>query len=163
MKGNALAGHRFSGLDTVNAHLQRWLREIADQRVHGATRMTPLSRFAEEAPYLTPLDGRPPFRAGTEVLRKVSKDCVIQWESNAYSVPWQLVGRQVRVEVAGEKVRVYDGAELHASHDRCVGRHQRQIDPSHYDGLQRATDAPDEPSTLGRSLDSYTDVGGGDF
>ena len=163
VKGNALAGHTFSSLEAVNAHLQQWLREVADLRVHGTTRMTPLARFAEEASHLAPLNGRPPFAAGTDIVRKVSKDCFVQWDSNVYSVPWQLVGRHVRVEVAADEVRIFCGSELRAAHERCHGRHERRVDPAHFEGLKHAADTPDEPSSLSRSLDAYADVAGGEF
>ena len=163
VKRNALAGHAFSSLAAVNAHLQQWLRNVADQRVHGTTRMTPLARFAEEASHLAPIHGRPPFAAGADIVRKVAKDCVIQWDSNAYSVPWQLVGCHVRVEVAADEIRIYSGTELQAIHARCTGRHQRRVDPAHFEGLKRRAEAPDEPSELSRPLAAYADVAGGEF
>lgn len=163
VKGNGLAGHDFSSLAAVNAHLQQWLREVADQRIHGTTRMSPLHRFAEEAPHLRPVDGRPPFEGGVEVMRKVAKDCVIQWESNTYSVPWHLVGCRVRVEVVGQDVRIYYGSELQATHRRCAGHHQACIDPQHFTGLRREADTLTTTRRLARPLDEYANVAGGEF
>ncbi|MFC5866558.1 hypothetical protein ACFPXO_04775 [Aquincola sp. GCM10022187] len=37
IKRNASAGHAFEHLEALHAHLARWMREIADARVHGTT------------------------------------------------------------------------------------------------------------------------------
>ena len=61
VKRNAIAGRRFPSWGAFVAHLERWNREIADQRVHGTTGEPPLARFAAEAGALRPLGGRAPF------------------------------------------------------------------------------------------------------
>jgi len=45
------------------AHLDRWTREVADQREHGTTGVAPAERFAAEARALRPLAGRASVRA----------------------------------------------------------------------------------------------------
>ena len=42
-----------------------------------------------------------PSRLVRELTRKVQADCAIEVDGNAYSVPWRLIGEQVRVTVAG--------------------------------------------------------------
>lgn len=49
VKRNAIAGRRFVSWAAFEAHLDRWVREIADQRVHGTTGVPPAERFEEEA------------------------------------------------------------------------------------------------------------------
>ena len=62
VKRNAIAGHDFISWAALEGHLDWWMREIADQRVHGTTGEVPLTRFQrEEATALAPLNGRPPF------------------------------------------------------------------------------------------------------
>jgi transposase len=50
------------GLDAVTANVEvlRWLRDVANQRIHGTTGVTPLSRLACEQAALLPLP--PPYR-----------------------------------------------------------------------------------------------------
>ena len=136
------------------------LHAVADPMSPGAS---PWAHLAVGAAVLAPVSGRPPFVVSTEASRKVAKDCVIQWDSNFYSVPWQLVGCQVRVEIVKDELRVYYGAELQATHARCRQRHQRRVDPAHYKGLQRTTPTPTAPSSLSRPLDEYAQVAGGTF
>ncbi len=41
VKRNAIAGHRFTSTEHLQAHLSRWMREVADVRVHGTTAEPP--------------------------------------------------------------------------------------------------------------------------
>jgi hypothetical protein len=41
----------------------------------------------------------PPFAMARELVRKVQADCVVEVDSNAYSVPWRLIGESVRVAI----------------------------------------------------------------
>jgi len=88
VKRNAVAGHAFLSWAAFEAHLEWWMREIADQRVHGSTGETPLTRFERaEAAALQKLDGRPPFRQVRELVRRVQPDCAVEVDRNSYSVP----------------------------------------------------------------------------
>ncbi len=49
VKHNALAGRAFASFAALEAHLEQWVREIADVRVHGTTGEAPAVRFAREA------------------------------------------------------------------------------------------------------------------
>nr|ALU64520.1 Mobile element protein [Rhizobium leguminosarum bv. viciae] len=49
VKKNAIAGRRFESWASFEAHLDRWIREVADQRDHGTTGEPPIERFAGEA------------------------------------------------------------------------------------------------------------------
>ena len=56
VKRNAIAGHRFASMEALEAHLVRWMREVADTRAHGTTGEPPLERFERaEAAALRPL------------------------------------------------------------------------------------------------------------
>src|SRR5919205_2618322 len=67
VKRNAIAGRAFASWAALEAHLERWAREVADVRVHGTTGETPAARFQRaEAAALRPLEGR----AGFEPIRE---------------------------------------------------------------------------------------------
>src|SRR6185312_5808651 len=69
VKRNAIAGHRFASLEELHAHLDRWMREVADVRVHGTTGEPPLVRFEQEARALKPLPAKAPFLQVRELAR----------------------------------------------------------------------------------------------
>jgi transposase len=172
VKRNAIAGHVFVSWAALEAHLAWWMREIADVREHGTTGEAPIARFHREAAAaLRPLEGRPPFRQVRDLIRRVSSDCCVEVDTNAYSVPWWLIGETVRVVVAGGRVSVQHGGQEIAVHPESAGRRQRLVEAAHFAGLSppptlvRPADvpepAPPAPDLL-RPLQDYEQaIGGG--
>jgi transposase len=135
-KKNAIAGRRFESWPALEAHLEEWVRDVADQRVHGTTGEVPIERFRRaEAGTLRSIAGVPPFEMARELVRKVQADCVIEIDSNAYSVPWRLIGESVRVVITGGMLRVSHAGHEVAVHHRRNGRFERAVDPLHFDGI----------------------------
>jgi transposase len=136
VKRNALAGRSFATWAALEAHLAWWMREIADQRVHGTTGEPPVVRFErDEATALRPIDGRPPFRQVRDLCRRVHSDCAIEVDTNAYSVPWRLIGERVQVNVVDGCVRIFHVGNEVAAHQEAAGRHQRLVEPAHFQGV----------------------------
>jgi transposase len=171
VKRNAIAGHAFESWEALEAHLAWWLREIADVRVHGTTGEPPLVRFERyEAAALRPIAGRPPFRQIRELVRKVQADCAVEIDTNAYSVPWRLIGESVQVSVSVGRVRIHHAGRLVAEHAEASGRHGRIIDHGHLAGiiglvrptrLAAPAEPPPPPPDLLRCLSEYEAVAGG--
>ena len=173
VKRNALAGRCFASFAALEAHLEVWTREIADEREHGTTGEAPRLRFErDEANALQPLNDRPPFEQARELYRRVSNDCSVEVDSNAYSVPWRLLGERVRVVVTGGVVRVAHGDREVAVHAVRHGRRERATDPAHFAGITgrpqiaRPTtlavpESAPEPSALLRPLAEYDAAAGG--
>jgi hypothetical protein len=166
----AIAGHDFISWAVLEGHLDWWMREIADQRVHGTTGELPLRRFErEEAAALAPLNGRPPFGQVRELVRRVQADCAVAVDGNSYSVPWRLIGESVQVVVSGGQVRVLHAGQEVAVHVETTGGRQRIIDPAHFHGVAGVARsvgavvpaaAPPQPALL-RPLAEYERVAGG--
>jgi transposase len=136
VKANAIAGRSFASWAALEAHLDRWAREVADVRVHGTTGEAPAVRFArDEARALRPLGGRAPFHTVRELVRRVQADCCVEVDGNAYSVPWRLIGESVRVELAAGRVRIRHAGREVAAHDERAGRRERALDPAHFEGV----------------------------
>lgn len=136
VKRNAIAGHAFASWAALEGHLDWWMREVADRRVHGTTGEAPIERFRrEEADALRAIDGRPPFRQLRDLVRRVQSDCVVEVDTNSYSVPWRLIGENVQVVVSGGRVRVMHAGVEVAVHAETVGRRQRVIEPAHFLGV----------------------------
>ena len=136
VKGNAIAGHPFISWSALEAHLGWWMREIADQHVHGTTGEKPIERFDRaEAAALRPIDGRPPFRQLRELVRRVQADGTIELDTNAYTLPWRLIGETVQVVVAGGRISIcHRGIEV-AGHVETTGRRQRVAVAAHLAGI----------------------------
>ena len=152
MKRNAVAGRAFESFAALEAHLERWTREVADQRIHGTTGEAPAARFArDEAAALRPLPGCGPFLAAREMTRRVSADCAVEVDGNAYSVPWRLIGERVRVTVSGDVLSVTHAGREVASHRRVSGRRARIVDRAHFAGVAGAD---------GRAVRAEAGIGG---
>ena len=172
VKRNAIAGRRFESFAALEAHLEAWIREIADTRTHGTTGEPPCLRFfRDEAHRLKPLDGIPAFLTSRDLVRRVSSDCAVEVDGNAYSVPWRLIGERVSVLVTGTELRVSHAGQEVACHRLRSGRRARIVDRTHFEGitggpLARAATQP-EPETaavapeLLRPLSEYEAVVGG--
>jgi transposase len=178
VKRNAIAGHRFACLEELQAHLMRWMREVADVRVHGTTAEPPIARFErDERQALAPLAAKAPFLQVRELSRRVHTDACIELDTNRYSVPWKLIGESVTVVVAERQVRVLYAAQEVACHAQNGGRRTSIIERSHLVGIVgahlvgvswlarpngAAAPAPDAPAELLRPLAEYeTALGGG--
>jgi hypothetical protein len=166
VKHNAVAGHDFISWAALEAHLAWWQREIADQRVHGTTGEPPIERFQRaETNALQGLNGRAPFRQIRELVRRVQADCAVELDTNAYSVPWRLIGETVRVVVAGGCVSIRHRDREVAAHAETAGRRQRVVDPAHLAGIGRPQPVTSPPAAaagdLLRPLSEYERAAGG--
>ena len=148
VKRNAVAGRAFESFAALEAHLAQWTREVADVRAHGTTGEAPMVRFArDEAAALRPLPDRGPFLAARELSRRVGADCAVEVDTNAYSVPWRLIGERVHVLVTMKTVAiVHAGVEV-ARHPRSAGRRGRITERAHFAGVAGAEGAMGRRST----------------
>jgi transposase len=174
VKRNAIAGHRFDGVEALEAHLTHWMREVADTRVHGTTGEPPLQRFERtEAAALKPLAAKAPFLQVRELTRRVHTDSCIELDTNRYSVPWKLIGETVTVIVAERQVRAMHAGQEVACHAQSPLRRSTVIDRRHLVGIVGAQFAgvtwltrtpappPPLPAELLRPLEQYEAVLGG--
>ena len=178
VKRNAIAGHCFASLEALQSHLARWMREVADVRVHGTTGEPPIERFnRDERATLRPLQAKAPFLQVRELNRRVHTDACIELDTNRYSVPWKLIGETVTVVVAEQQVRVLYASQEVACHAQCGDRRSGVIERGHLVGIvgahlvgaswlarpgAAATPLPEAAAELLRPLTEYeTALGGG--
>jgi transposase len=117
IKGNFFVRYRsFESWAHLNQLAEAWLREEADQRLHGTVREVVAERFKREQPALKSL---PKVRYDTSYyeFRRVSWDSYIEVRGNRYSVPAELVGQRVAVRIGlDDTLRVYQDELLVAKH-----------------------------------------------
>ena len=150
---NLLNGREFRSLDHLNETTRWWLAQVADVRIHGTTKKTPLELHAEELPHLLPMPSLQ-FDTAQVVYRVVDTDGTVQYANNRYSVPWRLVGELLPVRITAEFLMVYNRSLSE------VARHvvmqgvsgQRRIDPDH-------TPPRDHEAQMQRLRERYVELG----
>jgi transposase len=133
---NLLNGRSFQSLEQLNEVTAQWLQQVADVRVHRETQRRPLDLHAEERPHLLPLPATP-YDTAEVVYRTVSAEGWVSYRQNAYSVPWQHIGRVLPVRVTEDEVIIYspnlDELARHQLLPRTVTQ-QRSVHPAHRPG-----------------------------
>jgi len=108
-----------------------WRDEVANVRLHQATRQPPLERFQQEKGALRPLPTLP-FDTDEVVTTVVSSHARVKFDGNRYSVPPELARKTAILRANATQVRVtWEGREL-ACHSRCYDRHQLVCLPDHH-------------------------------
>ena len=137
-----LRGKAFASLEHLNACVIEWITTIADQRIHGTTHRKPAELFLEEQGLLIDHRGKPPYTIQERAVRHVSRDCMVTFETNRYSVPFRYAGKQVEVQGDGEMLRIFHKSELIGVHPRCEVRYQNKVNGEHFIGIFRHQHLP---------------------
>jgi transposase len=128
----------FASWTHLNQLLEQWLREEADQRVHGTVHEVVVERFAREAPTLQPLPSQP-YDPSYQETRRVAWDSYLDVRGNRYSVPATLVGQVVRVRISlDDELRIYAGDQLVATHRLQTVQQGWVTVPDHHASLWQA-------------------------
>jgi transposase len=118
----------FPSLDALNAHLFAWCER---ERV----RHREAWEIESKALRLLPLSA---FRASTSRPVVVSKTSLVTVDRVRYSVPVKYAGRTLRAECFTDRVEVFDGELLVASHRRGAERWSSVFELAHYlDAFER--------------------------
>ena len=115
VKRNALAGRTFKDVHEANAHLRRWMMDVAGVRDHGTTHQKPLARFDIERGALKVL---PAVRYEITVWKKAKlhPDCHVVFQKAYYSAPHRLIGQKLLIKATPERVEIYHQHERVATH-----------------------------------------------
>ncbi|MBI3956611.1 MAG: IS21 family transposase [Candidatus Kerfeldbacteria bacterium] len=109
----------FSSLEQLNNKVTRWVDDLANQRLHSTTGKKPLQLWKKEKKFLN-------FPVGdaynpTPLLhRRSTKDALIQYKSNFYSVPMEYAQKKLFLrEIVNHGLPML---EIY-SHQECIARH----------------------------------------
>ncbi len=127
----------FESWTHLNQLAEQWLREEADQRMHGTVKEVVAERFVREAPALSPLPAQRYDTAYREV-RHVSWDGYVEVRGNRYSVPSHLTGKSVSVRIGlDDSLRIYHDEELAVMHQLQPASQGWVTVPDHHKDLWR--------------------------
>jgi len=117
-----------------SSDLGAWLSGVANVRLHATTRARPVDRFELERPLLQAL---PPHEPDTDVVRpvKAASQCLVKFDGNRYSVPFQWVGKALTLKATRTDVYVFADTQRLAAHARSFERGLVIENPMHYEGL----------------------------
>ena len=156
---NYLAGRTFSGWHAVNEQATRWCQEVANQKVKRSLGMSPDAAYLMEKPYLAPL---PPYIPPVyqTFYRTVDVAGYVQVDTNRYSVPERLIGKDVEIHKLMDRIEVFYKNQKVADHPRLLDRRDTRISaPSHHAPLHRPHEGPsrEEKALLGEKawLDQF--------
>jgi transposase len=122
MQTNFINGRKFLNLSDMEKQLANWMKNIANQRIHGTTRKIPWQELVTtERQYLLPIPENA-YAFFERTVRKVGINCHIHFENNYYSIPSHLVGKEVTVRFTRAIVRVIFEGEQVALHARDNGQ-----------------------------------------
>lgn len=130
IENNFLAGRVFESFDDLNAQARAWCDKVnATSRRH--LHASPRELFAKERVAMKPLPIHVP-----EVYelhhRIVDTEGYVNVRRNRYSVPYQLIGRDVEIRESRDRIDVYEGPRRVASHRRVLEpRNDRVTDRAH--------------------------------
>jgi transposase len=127
---NFYVGRDFVDLDDVNAQLRAWCDKV-NNRAKRTIPKTPFEMLAVERPHLRAL---PPFVPEIYRLhtRRVDTEGYVTVDTNCYSMPTKMIGRQVEVRESMTRIRIFDGHQLVVEHARLQpGSKSRSVKPEH--------------------------------
>jgi len=123
---NFLAGRTFTDWHDLNEQARRWSKEVANQKVKRSLGMSPEAAYLMEKPHLTPL---PPYIPPVyqTFYRTVNVAGYVQIDTNGYSVPERLVGKEVEVHKLWDRIEVFFKNQKVADHPRLLDKQETRI------------------------------------
>ena len=125
----------FTTREDFNRQALEWCTTVAAGRPWPEDdRKTVAEAFAEEATRLLPLPVHP-FETDLVLPIRAGKTLHLRFDLNDYSIPPTHVGRDLTLVLSETSVRVLDGTDEVARHERSYDRHRRIEDPDHIEAL----------------------------
>ncbi|WP_367949111.1 IS21 family transposase [Paraburkholderia sp. NMBU_R16] len=131
------AARKFADLADLNAQAEHWCRtQAADRPCPEDRSMTVRQALALEQPQLLTLPENP-YPVEEQRAVKVGKTPYVRFDLNDYTIPHTHVRRTLNVRADLDQVRVFDGAQMIASHRRSYERDAQIENPQHLKTLEQ--------------------------
>ena len=161
---------RFLSMEELNIYLHSCCINLSNKPHPYFKERSIKECFIEEQAFLQP--AMKEFDGYIEHTVRVSSTCLVQYETNRYSVPSKYVGQHISLRIYANKIKVIADEQIIAEHKRCSDRHNHIFEPWHYVSLLAKkpgalrNGAPFEqwqlPSALQQLKDIYLQQSGGD-
>jgi transposase len=131
LRDRFLAGRTIGSIADGNLALERFIAEIAHARSHPVLGPRTVGEvLADEHPRLLSVpDPLPDTNLNTPA--QVDRQAFIRFDTNRYSVPSRYAERALTLTADDREVRLLDGAECVARHERSYGKRQVLEQPAH--------------------------------
>lgn len=150
LKGNFFQRRLGFTLEDLNYQVRLWLDNTANKKPNGTTKEPPVLRWQKEQPFLQAWGAKPLFPISYWEVREVSKDCMISYRGNKYSVPHRFVGYQLKIRLSDEnELEIFNEQECVIRYPLAQGKAKTVMTPSHYAGLPGAKKEQDAENQLG--------------
>ena len=123
--------HEFETYDELEKIVKMFMKEINNEVSQG-TNIKPIERLEKETKYLMPLPSQDILKAYTTSPKeyKVSKESMITYKGQKYSVPTYLIGKSVSVTETDEYIHIYYTSNLvtkHKKSEKFLNYHKEHI------------------------------------
>jgi len=125
-ENNFLAGRTFTDWHDLNEQAKRRCQEVANQKVKRSLGMSPEAAYLMEKPHLIPLPSYIPPVYQT-FYRTVNVSGYVQIDTNGYSVPERLIGKEVEVHKLWDHIEVFFKNQKVADHPRLLDKRETRI------------------------------------
>jgi len=160
---NFLAGRTFADWQDLNAQAKAWCVNTANSKAKRSLGMSPEAAYVMEKPHL---QGLPPYIPPVyqTLYRGVDVEGYVHVDTNRYSVPERLIGKEVEVHKLWDRIEIFWKQQKVADHERLIDKREaRSTAKGHHLPLyrQRTRNGPckEEMDLLGHSehLDRYVE------
>ncbi|MCO5297061.1 MAG: IS21 family transposase [Fimbriimonadaceae bacterium] len=132
-----LRDQTFIGLAAANDAIRQRLAIVNERTMRHLGQSRRELMDLVDRPALLPLPDRP-FEMADWKPAKVAIDYHVEFDHHFYSVPYQLIGKQVEIRAAALTIEVFEGGVRLASHVRSQRRGGHTTDPAHMPESHRA-------------------------
>lgn len=134
MQGMSFKKNFFS-LEELNEKVSFWLSQVANTRDHKATRERPIDRWLTEKAYLRFPSKQQRYQISHFEVRNSTKDGMVQYHSNYYSVPLEFAAKRLFLEEVNNLgvpfIKIYYEDEIIAKHIVSRGRNEWIVSDDH--------------------------------
>jgi hypothetical protein len=153
---NFLAGRTFTDWQDLNSQARAWCINVANSKVKRSLGMSPEAAYIMEKPHL---QGLPPYIPPVyqTLYRGVDVAGYVRVDTNRYSVPERLIGKEVEVHKSWDRIEIFWKNQKVADHQRLIDKREtRSTLKGHHPPLNRQK-AHNGPSKEEKCLQGYSE------